>query len=86
MLFRMPIVPGITDEPSNLEKIADFLQQITGTTGSVELMPYHRLAEGKYRSLDRPYPLTGLAPLTAEDLAGAQKVFVDYGLECTISN
>ena len=36
-------------------------------------MPYHRLGEGKYRSLDRPYPLAGLAPLTAEDLAGAQR-------------
>jgi pyruvate formate lyase activating enzyme len=49
-------------------------------------MPYHRLGEGKYRSLDRAYPLTGLAPLTAEELAGARQVFAGHGLECTISN
>ncbi len=86
VLFRMPIIPGITDEPRNLEKIADFLQRIAGINSRVELMPYHRLAEGKYRSLDRPCPLPGVAPLTVEDLAGVQKVFADHGLECTISN
>jgi pyruvate formate lyase activating enzyme len=86
VLFRMPVIPGITDEPGNLEEIADFLQRIAGITSRVELMPYHRLAEGKYRSLDRPCPLTGLSPLTAEDLAGARQVFTGHGLECTISN
>jgi pyruvate formate lyase activating enzyme len=86
VLFRMPIIPGITDEPRNLEKIADFLQRIAGINSRVELMPYHRLAEGKYRSLDRPCPLPGAAPLSVEDLAGVQKVFADHGLECTISN
>lgn len=86
VLFRMPIIPDITDEPWNLEKIAGFLQRIAGITSRIELMPYHRLAEGKYRSLDRPCPLPGVAPLTVEDLAGVQKVFADHGLECTISN
>ena len=86
VLFRMPIIPGITDEPGNLEMIADFLQRIAGIGGRIELMPYHRLAEGKYRSLDRPCPLPGVAPLASGDLAGVQKVFADHGLECTISN
>jgi pyruvate formate lyase activating enzyme len=86
VLFRMPLIPGVTDDPQNLEDIAGFVKRLGGTTNSIELMPYHRLGEGKYRSLDRPYPLTGLTPLTAEDLAGVQKVFAGHGLECTISN
>jgi hypothetical protein len=49
-------------------------------------MPYHRLGEGKYRSLDRQYPLAGVALLTPEELAGVQKVFTDRGLECALSN
>ncbi len=81
VLFRVPIIPSITDEPQNLEDLADFLRRLTGINGRVELMPYHRLAEGKYRSLDRTYPLPGVAPLTATDLMGAQKLFVDRGLQ-----
>jgi len=86
VLFRMPIIPGINDGPADLEAVAGFVQRLQGTNPHVELMPYHRLGEGKYRSLDRPYPLSGLAPLTAEDVAGAQKVFEGRGLECTISS
>jgi len=89
VLFRLPIIPGVTAEPRNLEEIAGFLQRIASSIGSssrVELMPYHRLAEGKYRSLDRPCPLPGVAPLTAEDLADVQEFFAGHGLECTISN
>lgn len=88
VLFRMPIIPGITAEPRNLEQIAGFLQRLASSIGSrsrIELMPYHRLAEGKYRSLGRPCPLPGVAPLTAEDLAGAQEFFAGHGLQCTIS-
>jgi pyruvate formate lyase activating enzyme len=86
VLFRMPIIPGITDEPLNLERIAGFLQGLGSVGGRVELMPYHRLAEGKYRSLDRPCPLPGVASLTVEDLAGVQALFGGHGLECTLSS
>lgn len=86
VLFRMPIIPGITDGSRNLEDMAGFVKRLRSIGVRVELMPYHRLGEGKYRSLDRPYPLSGVAPLTAEDLAGAQRMFAEHGLECTISS
>lgn len=86
VLFRMPIVPGITDEPSNLEQIAGFLLRIAGINTPIELMPHHRLAEGKYKSLDRPSPLPGVPPLAAHDLVDVQRVLAGHGLECTISN
>ncbi len=86
VLFRMPIIPSINDEPCDLEMIAGLLERTVGCGGRVELMPYHRLAEGKYRSLDRPSPLPGVMPLSVEDLAGIQRIFADHGLECTISN
>jgi pyruvate formate lyase activating enzyme len=86
VLFRMPVVPGINDDPQNLEQIADFVGRLGGKTIHIELMPYHRLGEGKYRSLDRQYPLAGVALLTPEELAGVQKVFTDRGLECALSN
>lgn len=85
VVFRMPIIPGITDDPRNIEDIAGFMKRLRGTKSRIELMPHHRLGEGKYKSLDRPCPLPGVAPLTAEDLAAVQEVFADHGLECTVS-
>lgn len=86
VLFRMPIIPGVNDDTGNLEAVAGFVQRLGGKDTHVELMPYHRLGEGKYRSLDRPYALSGVSALSAADLAGAQELFAGYGLECTVSN
>ena len=86
MLFRVPLIPGITDEPRNLEEIAGFVRRLGGKNRHIELMPFHRLGEGKYRSLDRPYPLSDVALLDSEQVASAQKVLMDHGLECTVSN
>jgi pyruvate formate lyase activating enzyme len=47
---RVPLVPGVTDTPRNLERIA---QTVCGNSGlqCVEFLPYNRAAGGKYAGL-----------------------------------
>ena len=58
ILIRVPVIPGYTDSPENLRRIAEFAHSLRGVE-SIELLPYHGLGESKYRRLGRPYVLSG---------------------------
>ena len=49
-LFRVPLIPDITDTDSNLKEISDFLQD-----ERVELLSYNTLAPSKYKSVGREF-------------------------------
>jgi pyruvate formate lyase activating enzyme len=52
--FRMPIVPGLTDAPTNLERIAAFLGQLG--VRRLALLRYHAMGEPKLERLGFPRP------------------------------
>ena len=49
-LFRVPLIPGITDTEENLCAISSFAGD-----APVELLPYNPMAGAKYASVDRQY-------------------------------
>lgn len=53
-LFRVPLIPGITDTDSNLQATAE----IAGNC-PVEFLPYNNLAGAKYEMLGQEYKLDG---------------------------
>ena len=53
IIIRIPIIKGFNDCLSELAKIAELLKEINYK--SVELLPYHNMAEGKYNSLSIPF-------------------------------
>jgi pyruvate formate lyase activating enzyme len=55
VIARTPIIPGFNDSEEDIIGIIDFLKQFSNV--SYEFLPYHRLGESKYISLDRLYPL-----------------------------
>ena len=55
VIARTPIIPGFNDSEEDIIGIIDFLKQFPNV--SYEFLPYHRLGQSKYASLDRPYPL-----------------------------
>jgi len=50
---RVPLIPGVTDTEENLRGIAELLGEVGAET--VELLPYHVTAGGKYRMVGRTY-------------------------------
>lgn len=60
-VFRVPLIPGITDTPENLTAIA----RITGNH-KVELMPYNALAGAKYSMVGMKYSLEAGTALTQD--------------------
>ena len=51
ILFRVPVIGGFNDEETEMQRIADFLKDISYEI--VELLPYHALGEHKYRALGK---------------------------------
>lgn len=63
-VFRVPLIPGITDTRENLNALADIAGE-----HRVELMPYNRLAGAKYGMLGMEYALSA-EENRAEDFTG----------------
>ena len=52
--IRVPLIPGVTDTPENLNGIAALLEG-SRHLEQVELLPYHRTAGAKYEMVSRVY-------------------------------
>ena len=68
VLIRIPVVSGCNDSIRNMELTAEFLTSRT-TFRRIELLKMHKLAENKYDSLNREYPVAGIAPPSDEKIA-----------------
>jgi len=47
-IIRFPVIPSITDRSDNIKEIINFINNLKNIN-KIELLPYHRIAEGKYK-------------------------------------
>jgi pyruvate formate lyase activating enzyme len=59
MIIRVPVIPGVNDTAEQIRAIAEFVRPFKNLR-LLELLPFHRLGEGKYRALGLDYPASGL--------------------------
>ncbi len=83
IIIRVPLIPGINDSEENLDGIAQFVSELDHEQ-QVDLLPYHRFGEGKYKMLDRDYPLCSVKPPDEKELERAVERFKRYHLDCSI--
>ena len=63
--LRQVIVPGINDDETHVLKLKEFAQNIPNVE-RIELLPYHSMAESKYKELKIEYPLSGTKDMEKE--------------------
>ncbi len=93
VIFRVPVVPTVNDTPEEVGAIAAFVRHLAdlrlegnhGAAGhaelpSLELLPFHRLATGKYRSLGVDYRASQLERLTQEEMAELAEIAKAQGI------
>lgn len=71
--IRHVLVPGLTDDPDGLRRMADFIAGLK-TVERVEILPYHTLGLFKWQALGIPYPLEGVSPPTEEEVRRAEQL------------
>lgn len=71
LTLRWVLLKDITDVDSELEKLVAFAKDLAPVFSQIELIPYHELGRDKYESLNKDYPLDGMAPYDKKE---AQKI------------
>ena len=75
---RYVLVPGLTDDPSNLDKAARFVAPMKNVEW-VEVLPFHQMGSFKWKSLGLEYKLSETAAPTTDQVQAALKTFRDAG-------
>ena len=88
LILRVPLIPGYTDNPDDIDAIGDFiLQELHNDILRIELLQYNRLAASKYDNSTiyndggpGEYPLPDLTPQTKEYISHLSRILSDKGI------
>ncbi len=78
--IRFVLVPGLNDAESNIDGLARFVSGL-GNVAKVEILPFHKMGESKYKMLDMPYQLADTNEPKAEEVERARSIFARYGVK-----
>ena len=70
---RQVLIPGYTDDESDLLELKSFLGTLSNVQ-KVELLPYHSMGEYKWKKLGLKYDLDGVKDATNNDIDRAKKI------------
>lgn len=71
--LRFVLVPGLTDAEDNIRGLADFAESLTNVE-RIEVLPFHKMGEAKWRALGRPYQLFETSEPSAEQIERARAI------------
>jgi pyruvate formate lyase activating enzyme len=85
VLFRQPLIPGVNDSRTNIDRTAGFLHRLGEKATRLQLMPYHRMGQSKYKALDLPYDTDGIAVMEDEEIEAVKNAYIERSIDCTVS-
>jgi pyruvate formate lyase activating enzyme len=71
---RFVLVPGLTDDPDEVARIADFAAEL-GNVERVDVLPFHQMGRFKWKSLGLEYKLGEVQPPSPEAVARVCEAF-----------
>ena len=77
--LRFVLVPGHTDDPGDIARIAAFTASL-GTVERVDVLPFHQMGRYKWQRLGLPYALDDVQPPSMDAVQRAVGQFRDAGL------
>lgn len=76
--IRHVLLPGYTLDEKRLSQLAKFLTRFD-CIEKVELLPFHKMGEHKWKELGRPYQLYDTKEPSAEEVEAAKEIFLHHG-------
>lgn len=84
VIFRIPVIPGINTIFSEVEEMKSYLKKHAPDLSEIHLLPYHRIADNKYRKLHMEQLLSGMEEPDVQMMEQLKSEFEKTGLEVRI--
>ena len=76
---RFVLVPGLTDDPENVEQVARIIERWRSSVTRVEVLPFHQMGTDKWDSLGLDYQLRDTRPPEPELVESTRAIFRSHG-------
>lgn len=83
VVVRVPLIPGYNDDEDNIRRTAEFAHNLPSMS-RLDLLPYHRLGEPKYRRFAVAYPLQDAKTQSKEMVERLKGIVEEHGLRVQI--
>lgn len=83
IVLRVPIIPGINDDPESISQIGAFAATLP-QAHPIDLLPYHHTALDKYERLERTYAFPESRAPSPERMAELARVLQELNLQVSI--
>jgi pyruvate formate lyase activating enzyme len=77
--IRFVLVPGLTDNPDNIEGLSNFIAQFKNIE-KIDVLPFHKLGEYKWEQLGYDYQLKNTPSPTQQEVQAVIDIFKRHGL------
>lgn len=84
VIIRIPLIPNITDTEANLNSIANYLLKLDSIR-RIDLLPYNKLAEDKYRRLHQKSYLGKLETQSEDKLEKLKSLVESFGFKTKLN-
>lgn len=81
--IRFPVIPGITDTVQNVYDVQRIISKLKGVQ-QVNLLPFHKIADGKYRKFGLENKMKGIQPPSDDQMADLKEQFEQQGFPVKI--
>ena len=85
LIVRIPLIPGVNDDPATLAGMASLLTRMPRLDG-VEVLPYHNLGTPKYEATGRRYTLGDVISPNLPALREVAQIFAGRGIEVKLES
>ena len=82
LVIRVPIIPGFNEADENIAATADFVKQVG--LEEINLLPFHRLGDSKWRQCGMVYPYRGQEAPAPELLQHIKSIVSGRGIVCHV--
>ena len=76
---RYVLVPGLTDDPDGVARVADYAASLCNVT-RVEVLPFHQMGRDKWADLGMAYELSDARPPENSEVEAVRAIFRSRGL------
>ena len=83
VIIRIPIIPDINDDTLNIQSTIKIIESLDNVL-SINLLPYHNSAQGKYKKLDKEYILRDTQLPSGEVMTQISERFRSAGFTVSI--